>query len=352
MKKSIIVMGISALLGMGMTTRADEPGGTGHTTEVTPGDWDDDDPKLKFEFQDIPQASFAGLRLTLSCGLPDAHILYTTDAKADPKDTNAWTQYTEPLELKEDCTVRFFARCEGYDDSDIQTYTFVYADHQASAPTVAPDIDRKNIVMTTETPNAVIRYTFDGGDPDESSLAYEGPVALTANGIFRSRSFADDMFPSVVYEYAVDFLKAETPSAVFEDKHLVLASGDADAKFHYTFSESPVSDQDAWSMYSAPIALSEDCTVRFYASRDGHHDSEVGSFSFFFSAYQVAAPMLTADAEGTHVVMECETEGAEIRYTTDGSEPTVQSSLYTEPVEIISNGTFRARAFKEGLFDS
>ncbi|MDE5794975.1 MAG: chitobiase/beta-hexosaminidase C-terminal domain-containing protein, partial [Muribaculaceae bacterium] len=352
MKKSIIVMGVSALLGMGVTTRADEPGGTGHTTEVIPGDWDDDDPQLKFEFQDIPQASFIDLRLILSCGLPDAYILYTTDAKADPKDTNAWTRYTEPIELKEDCTVRFFARCEGYDDSDIQAYTFVYADHQASAPTVAPDIDRKNIVMTTETPNAVIRYTFDGGDPDESSQVYEGPVVLTANGTFKAKSFANGMFPSVLTEYTVDFLKAEMPSANFENKHLVLSSTDADSKLHYTLEDAPTADIDAWTLYSTPVALTEDCTVRYFASQEGYHDSEVGSFSFFFSDYQVAAPVLTADADGTHVVMACGTEGAEIRYTTDGSEPSQQSALYSAPVEIVSNGTFRARAFADGLFES
>ncbi len=351
MKRTIIAMGALTLTILGNYALADEPN-TGHTTEVIPGDWDDEDPNLNFNFQDIPTAKFTKLRLHLSCGLPGAKILYTTDSNASQTDGNAWTVYTEPIELTEDCTVRFFARLEGYNDSDIQKFKFVYADYQTAAPDIASDLDHKNIVMETSTPDATIRYTFDNSEPNESSTAYNGPVAITANGTFKARSFANDMFPSVITTYTVDFLQAELPSATFENKHLVLSSSDTGSKFYYTLSDAPVTDTDAWTLYSAPLELTEDCTVRYFASHDGYHDSEVGLFSFFYSSYQVAAPLLTSNPEGTHVVMECETEGAEIRYTTDSTDPTPQSALYSAPVEIVGNGTFRARAFADGLFDS
>ncbi len=351
MKRTIIAMGALALTSLGNVAIADEPT-TGHTTEVIPGDWDDDDPKLNFKFQDIPIAKYIGLHLHLNCGLPGAKILYTTDSKAKPTDASAWTVYTEPLYLTEDCTVRFYGHCDGYNDSDIQEFKFVYADHQAAAPTVAPDMDRKNIVMVTDTPDATIRYTFDGSEPNESSTAYDGPFPIVANGTYKARSFAEDLFASSITDYTVDFLQAAMPLASFENKHLVLSTPEADTQICYTFSDAPATDTGAWSIYSAPLALTEDCTVRYFASHDGYHDSEMGSFSFFFTSYQVAAPVLTSDAEGTHVVMECETDGAEIRYTTDGSEPTTESALYSEPIEIKGNGTFRARAFVNGLFDS
>ncbi len=344
-------MGALALTTFGNVAIADEPG-SGHSSEVIPGEWDDDDPKINFNFKDIPTAKYSGLRLYLSCGLQEAKILYTTDSNATADDENAWSVYTQPLELTEDCTVRFFARCEGYNDSDIQEYVFVYADHQAAAPSVAPDMDRKNIVMVTDTPDATIRYTFDGSDPSESSTAYDGPFAIVANGTYKARSFASDLFPSAITEYTVDFLKAAMPSASFDHKHLVLSSSEPVSNVYYTFGDAPASDTNAWTLYSAPIALTEDCTVRYFASHEGYNDSEIGTFVFSYSAYQVAAPVLTANPEGTHVVMQCATEGAEIRYTTDGSEPTQQSSLYAAPVEITGNGTFHARAFADGLFDS
>lgn len=41
-------------------------------------------------------------------------------------------------------------------------------------------------------------------------------------------------------------------------------------------------------------------------------------------------------------------DGTEIRYTTDGSEPTVKSPLYVEPLEVSQTTTLRAAAFRKG----
>jgi hypothetical protein len=41
-------------------------------------------------------------------------------------------------------------------------------------------------------------------------------------------------------------------------------------------------------------------------------------------------------------------EGSEIRYTTDGSEPTAQSPLYTAPLEVGQTTTLKATAFRKG----
>ena len=46
------------------------------------------------------------------------------------------------------------------------------------------------------------------------------------------------------------------------------------------------------------------------------------------------------------------TDGATVRYTLDGSEPTLESPAYSTPVKITSDTYVRARAFKEGLEDS
>ena len=51
----------------------------------------------------------------------------------------------------------------------------------------------------------------------------------------------------------------------------------------------------------------------------------------------------------TLVTMSSRTEGAAIRYTLDGSEPTEASLLYTEPFVITESCPIRARAFKDGF---
>jgi len=46
------------------------------------------------------------------------------------------------------------------------------------------------------------------------------------------------------------------------------------------------------------------------------------------------------------------TEGASIRYTLDGSEPTAASHLYTAPISVTANCVVRAKAFLDGLVPS
>jgi hypothetical protein len=53
-----------------------------------------------------------------------------------------------------------------------------------------------------------------------------------------------------------------------------------------------------------------------------------------------------------NVVLTCTTEGAKIYYTTDGSNPTESSELYTAPFEISSTVTVKARAYAEGKASS
>lgn len=67
---------------------------------------------------------------------------------------------------------------------------------------------------------------------------------------------------------------------------------------------------------------------------------------------QVLTPVFDPPA-GTYttqqnVTVTCATEGAEIRYTTDGSVPTEDSALYADAIAVSANATLKARGFKDG----
>ena len=70
----------------------------------------------------------------------------------------------------------------------------------------------------------------------------------------------------------------------------------------------------------------------------------------------VAAPTFSvpagAVAEGTEVTISCATEGATIYYTTDGTNPTAASTVFSTPVVINEALTLKALAVKEGMDDS
>ncbi len=67
----------------------------------------------------------------------------------------------------------------------------------------------------------------------------------------------------------------------------------------------------------------------------------------------VAVPMITL-AAGTYyetqsTTITCSTEGATIRYSTNGSEPTDTSTIYSESITISVSMTIKAKAFKTGM---
>lgn len=66
----------------------------------------------------------------------------------------------------------------------------------------------------------------------------------------------------------------------------------------------------------------------------------------------VAKPVFSVAAgsyyDAQTVALSCETEGAEIHYTVDGSAPTAESTLYTEALTISTTTTVKAVAVKEG----
>ncbi len=70
----------------------------------------------------------------------------------------------------------------------------------------------------------------------------------------------------------------------------------------------------------------------------------------------VAAPVFSVAAgnvpAGTKVEITCATEGASIFYTLDGSEPTIQSTLYNGPITINETTTVKAFAVKEEMVNS
>lgn len=67
---------------------------------------------------------------------------------------------------------------------------------------------------------------------------------------------------------------------------------------------------------------------------------------------KVATPEISeADTDGK-VTISCDTEGASIYYTTDGSDPTAESTKYTAPFTLTANATVKAIAVKDGMTNS
>ncbi len=55
-----------------------------------------------------------------------------------------------------------------------------------------------SVRLTTSLPNAQIRYTLDGSDPDESSILYESSIPLDETTVLRARSFEAETLPGKI----------------------------------------------------------------------------------------------------------------------------------------------------------
>ena len=100
-------------------------------------------------------------------------------------------------------------------------------------------------------------------------------------------------------------------------------------------------------VYTGPIEIAEKTTLRVGEYSDGtkvkgiklNVSPKTGKVSFDVTQLGDGKALL---------VMECATEDAELRYTTDGTKPNQDSKLYTGPLFISEKTKFRVRAYKDG----
>ena len=129
------------------------------------------------------------------------------------------------------------------------------------------------------------------------------------------------------------------------------------ATIHYTIDGTDPTT--ASPVFTAPFTLTTSAlpqTVKAIAVRDGFIDSNITSADFNVQP-QTVAPVVISPPSGTFqdfvfLTMSTATEGAQIFYTTDGSDPTSTSIPYQFAVGLDQSATVRAIAIKAGLVNS
>ena len=104
-------------------------------------------------------------------------------------------------------------------------------------------------------------------------------------------------------------------------------------------------------IYTKPITIDETTTIKAKAFRSGMQDSKTATAKYVIDL-RVAKPIFNVPS-GTYesvqeISISCVTPGAEIFYTTDGTEPSENSEVYVRPIYIGTNTTIKAKGYKTG----
>lgn len=219
-----------------------------------------------------------------------------------------------------------------------------------------------NVTMTCVTAGATIRYTTDGSVPVSTSTVYSAPVALTTGVTLRARAFAAGYADSAVRSatYTIDTEGTVQPPAFTPNggafanfTSVAIASSTEGATNYYTLDGSEPSLASASCTNGYAVALTTSCTVKAFAIKAGSTPSTTNSAVFTFTAAEpTMSPAPGAYASAVTVTLSSVTSGAQIRYTTNGSEPDGASTLYSTPFTLTTSTVVKARAFAAGMTPS
>jgi chitinase len=136
---------------------------------------------------------------------------------------------------------------------------------------------------------------------------------------------------------------------------VTITAATSGAEIRYTTDGSePVASS---SLYSSPLTVSATTTVKAKAFKSGMNNSATATAVYTISTGQTVASPVFSPAGGTYssaqaVTISCATSGAQIRYTTDGTEPAANSALYSSALTVSVTTTIKAKAFVSGMSDS
>ena len=136
---------------------------------------------------------------------------------------------------------------------------------------------------------------------------------------------------------------ADPAGGVYTSPVLVTLSASEPATIYYTIDGTDPTLSS--SVYNEPVAISENTTLKFFAVDAAGTQSIIVTEIYTFET-DTTPPVVTADPPGGDYsspqgVRLTASEPATIYYTTDGSEPTVQSAVYSGPITVSADTTLK-----------
>lgn len=206
------------------------------------------------------------------------------------------------------------------------------------------------------------RYTLDNTlptrlSPSGTSVTFDGMLRNDPARYLRLRCFAPDLATSVeasnLYTFFVDLPVCNPKGATNNNAVWVtLTNATVGATQYWTIDGTEPSATNG-TLYSGPFLLGANGTLKVKGYKTGYTNSATLSQVFALSvSAPVISPAASTNLNNLQVTISCATTDAAIRYTTDGSDPTSTSTLYTGTITLDHSLTLKAQAFRDGFVDS
>ena len=210
-----------------------------------------------------------------------------------------------------------------------------------------PEIVYKDGVATISClqEGAKLYYTIDGTDPTTESTAYTTPIVVEHNMTIKAMGTFEDMQPSDIAKLEINSFKVETPVIQFANLQVYITCSTPESKIYYTLDNSDPSSSSGL-LYTVPVSVTDNCTVKAVAKRADFNNSDVAIFELDVNNVKVATPVITR--EGNVLTVSSLTNDVQFYYTLDGTEPTVSSQLYDANIIVEHNCVVKVKGFKTG----
>ncbi|MBR5030193.1 MAG: chitobiase/beta-hexosaminidase C-terminal domain-containing protein [Muribaculaceae bacterium] len=305
--------------------------------------------------------------VTITCETEGTTIYYTTDG-GDP--TNEDAIYAGPFPIYETTTVKAIAYDATGAASSVATKEFV-KEVPVVLTNVATVAEFKALADDTE-------FTFTGNlvvgaqsgaylylqDSTDGMLVY-GTIDQTYNRLAEvpgGWTATKTTFKGAPEAAEPAGFAASTWDVDLAPEEMTIAQITLDNAFEYAVIRGAtvikgsgkngtiIVDEATVAMYNRfNVDIPTDGNVYDIVGITGYYDvPQFMPLEFVAQGVEVATPVISGETpfiENTEVTITCETEGVSIHYTLDGTDPTINSTLYTEPFTLTESATVKAVAF-------
>ena len=296
--------------------------------------------------------------------------IYYTDSGGEPD-----TLYTGAINVADDLTLTAVAIKDGIESDDV-TATYVIIGYVVNSvvfnPTGGEYTTSVSVNLSCATAGALIYYTVDGSDPDSGSLLYTSAITLTATTTVKAVAILTvstiEYSSQIIQQtYTIDINPVEpvvdpplfnpAEGTYTGSVQVEISCADSEATIRYTLDGSEPTS--ASPVYALPILISSEGenTVRAITQRSGYQDGQGQSVYTILpdgGGDAPAKPVLIpsggqfVETKEVIIVGGSATGVQEFLFTTDGTDPTSASQLYTAPIVLTESTTIKAVARFQG----